>query len=81
MKTLFAVVTAAALLTSLTGCYKSDWENEQKKSAALQGELDKAKADLAKVNLINYDFAAFGEASMRRRILERWDREIGSLPR
>jgi iron(III) transport system substrate-binding protein len=38
-------------------------------------------ADLSKVNLINYDFAAFGDAGMRRRLLERWDREIGSLPR
>lgn len=38
-------------------------------------------ADLSRVNLINSDFAAFGESSMRRRILERWDREIGSLPR
>ncbi|MBX9594945.1 ABC transporter substrate-binding protein [Falsiroseomonas stagni] len=38
-------------------------------------------ADLSRVNLINYDFAAFGQGDMRRRILARWDREIGSLPR
>lgn len=50
MKRISAVVTAAILLTSLTGCYKSDWEAEQKKSAALQGELDKVKSDLAKAN-------------------------------
>lgn len=37
--------------------------------------------NLADIRLVNYDFAAFGEAGMRRRILERWDREIGSLPR
>jgi iron(III) transport system substrate-binding protein len=37
--------------------------------------------DLASIRLVNYDFAAFGNAEMRRRILERWDREIGSLPR
>lgn len=50
MKRIFAVVTAAALLASLSGCYKSDWEAEQKKSAALQSELDKVKADLAKAS-------------------------------
>ncbi|MBR0672259.1 ABC transporter substrate-binding protein [Neoroseomonas soli] len=37
--------------------------------------------DLSQIRLVNYDFAAFGNAATRRRILERWDREIGSLPR
>ncbi len=37
--------------------------------------------DLGKIKLIEVDFTAFGEARTRRRILERWDREIGSLPR
>ena len=37
--------------------------------------------DLAAIRLVSYDFAAFGESTMRRRILERWDREIGVLPR
>lgn len=50
MKTLFAVVTAAALLASLSGCYKSDWDNEKKRADSLQAELDKSKADLSKAN-------------------------------
>ncbi len=37
--------------------------------------------DLAQIRLVNYDFATFGQAATRRRILERWDREVGSLPR
>ena len=37
--------------------------------------------DLSSIRLIEYDFAKYGESSTRRRILERWDREIGSLPR
>lgn len=37
--------------------------------------------DLSQIRLVNYDFAAFGQATTRRRILERWDREVGSLPR
>ncbi|MCC7283158.1 MAG: ABC transporter substrate-binding protein [Acetobacteraceae bacterium] len=37
--------------------------------------------DLTKIKLIDYDFAKFGDANMRRHVLERWDREIGTLPR
>ena len=37
--------------------------------------------DLSAIRLVDYDFAAFGDANMRRRILQRWDREIGALPR
>jgi iron(III) transport system substrate-binding protein len=37
--------------------------------------------DLASINLVEYDFAKFGDSEMRRRILSRWDREIGALPR
>jgi len=37
--------------------------------------------DMSRIRLVDYDFAKFGESEMRRRILQRWDREIGSLPR
>lgn len=37
--------------------------------------------DLSQIRLIDYDFAKFGQAEVRRHILSRWDREIGSLPR
>lgn len=37
--------------------------------------------DLARIRLVDYDIATYGEAQTRRRILERWDREIGALPR
>jgi iron(III) transport system substrate-binding protein len=37
--------------------------------------------DITKIKLVDYDFAKYGASSMRKRILERWDREIGSLPR
>lgn len=37
--------------------------------------------DLSTIRLVDYDFAAFGQAEMRRRILTRWDREVGALPR
>jgi iron(III) transport system substrate-binding protein len=37
--------------------------------------------DLTKMKLVNYDFVKYGSAAERKRLLERWDREIGSLPR
>ena len=46
-----------------------------------QATPDPRIPDLSRINLIEYDFAKFGESETRRRILARWDREIGSLPR
>ena len=37
--------------------------------------------DLTQIRLVDYDFAKYGDPEVRRRILARWDREIGSLPR
>jgi iron(III) transport system substrate-binding protein len=37
--------------------------------------------DMSRIKLIDYDIAAYGRSSVRRRLIERWDREIGSLPR
>jgi iron(III) transport system substrate-binding protein len=37
--------------------------------------------DLTKMKLIEYDFVKYGQAAERKRLLERWDREVGALPR
>ena len=37
--------------------------------------------DLSKIRLIDYDFAKFGQAAERRRLIARWDRDVGALPR
>jgi iron(III) transport system substrate-binding protein len=37
--------------------------------------------DLNAIKLINYDFAKYGQAAERKRLIERWDREVGALPR
>ena len=36
---------------------------------------------LEDVKLIDYDFAKYGSASERKRILERWDKEVAALPK
>jgi iron(III) transport system substrate-binding protein len=36
--------------------------------------------DLSKMKLVEYDFLKYGSAAERRRLLARWDAEIGSLP-
>jgi iron(III) transport system substrate-binding protein len=33
------------------------------------------------IKLINYDFAKYGMSAERKRLLERWDREVGSIAR
>jgi iron(III) transport system substrate-binding protein len=35
---------------------------------------------VAEMKLINYDFAKFGTAAMRKKLLERWDKEVMTLP-
>ncbi|MEP7180641.1 MAG: ABC transporter substrate-binding protein [Betaproteobacteria bacterium] len=35
----------------------------------------------AEIKLISYDFAKYGASAERKRLLERWDREVGSQPR
>jgi iron(III) transport system substrate-binding protein len=37
--------------------------------------------DLSSVRLIDYDFARWGSSAERTRLLARWDREVGALPR
>ena len=37
--------------------------------------------NLGEIKLINYDFAKYGSATERKRILEKWDREVYSIPR
>jgi iron(III) transport system substrate-binding protein len=36
---------------------------------------------MSQIRLINYDFARYGSSAERRRLIERWDREVNSLPR
>jgi iron(III) transport system substrate-binding protein len=43
--------------------------------------LPQGAPDLSQIRLIDYDFAKYGRAAERRRLIERWDREVGSLPR
>ncbi len=40
-----------------------------------------AAPDLSQINLIDYDFVTYGSADTRTRLLQRWDDEVGSLPR
>jgi iron(III) transport system substrate-binding protein len=37
--------------------------------------------DLSKMKLVQYDFVKYGSAAERKRLLDRWDREVGALPR
>jgi len=36
---------------------------------------------MADIKFIGYDFAKYGAAAERKRLLEKWDREVYALPR
>jgi len=36
---------------------------------------------MSDLKLINYDFAKYGSAAERKRILEKWDKEVYAMPR
>jgi iron(III) transport system substrate-binding protein len=44
-------------------------------------EVPKEAPKLAEVKLIDYDFKKYGASAERRRLLERWETEVNSLPR
>jgi iron(III) transport system substrate-binding protein len=37
--------------------------------------------DFKKIKMINYDYAKYGAAAERRRLISRWEKEVNSLPR
>lgn len=47
------------------------------RSVALPPQVPK----LSDIKVIDYDFAKFGSSAERRRLLDRWEREINALPR
>jgi iron(III) transport system substrate-binding protein len=36
---------------------------------------------LTEIKLINYDFVKYGSSAERKRLLEKWDKEISTLPK
>jgi len=54
------------------------------KSFQVPSNLDAAVSplapDLSRIKLINYDFVKYGSSAERRRLLKKWDDEVGSLP-
>ncbi len=46
-----------------------------------QTPLDSRIPDFSKIKFIPYDYAKYGQSAERKRLIERWDREVNSLPR
>lgn len=44
-------------------------------------KLDPRIPSMDSVRLIKYDFEKYGKAAERRRMLERWSKEVGAQPR
>ena len=43
--------------------------------------LDSNIPDFKKIKFIQYDYAKYGKTSERKRLIERWERDVNSLPR
>lgn len=43
-------------------------------------KVDPRVPDVKRIKLINYNFAKYGSAAERKRLLERWEKEVNSLP-
>ncbi|WP_162575083.1 ABC transporter substrate-binding protein [Variovorax sp. PBL-H6] len=42
--------------------------------------VDANVPDFKKIKLISYDYAKYGQSSERKRLISRWEKEVGSLP-
>jgi iron(III) transport system substrate-binding protein len=55
--------------------------NQWHQPAHTGAKADAKLPDPKRVKLIDYDFAAYGSNARRKQLLERWERDVGSLPR
>lgn len=44
-------------------------------------KVDPRVPDFRKIRMINYDYAKYGASAERRRLIQRWEKEVNSLPR
>ncbi len=44
-------------------------------------KLDARMPDVKKAKMIDYDYVKYGSATERRRLIERWEKEVNSLPK
>jgi iron(III) transport system substrate-binding protein len=44
-------------------------------------KLDPRMPDFKKVKMINYDYAKYGSSAERRRLIERWEKEVNGAPK
>jgi len=59
------------------GAETKNYQTPSNKAAPIPAGAPK----LGEIKLINYDFAKYGSTAERKRILEKWDREVYALPR
>lgn len=47
----------------------------------VDAKVDPRVPDFRKIKMINYDYAKYGQTAERRRLIQRWEKEVNSLPR
>ena len=43
-------------------------------------QVDPRVPDFRKIKLINYDYAKYGQTAERKRLIQRWEKDVNSLP-
>jgi len=43
--------------------------------------LDSRIPDFKTIKFVNYDYAKYGKSAERKRLIERWERDVNALPR
>ena len=44
-------------------------------------KVDSRVPDFRKIKMINYDYAKYGQTAERKRLIQRWEKDVNSLPR
>ena len=44
-------------------------------------KVDARVPDFRKIKMIDYDYAKYGASAERRRLIQRWEKEVNALPR
>jgi iron(III) transport system substrate-binding protein len=59
------------------GAKTKQFQNPSNKAAPIPEQAPR----LDNIKLIDYDFAKYGKSAERKRLIDRWEKEVGSLPR
>ena len=80
MRRLLLIGLVCGVVLALGGAASAQSGSEAIRSYDVRIAIQK-DGSLSVVEVIDYDFAKYGSSAERKRLLDRWEREINSAPR